>query len=170
MSIAGKEALAGLQLLVAVAKAGGNLTADERGVIAEALEGADLPDGITAGALIDSSSDVDSLIAQIHAQGARDVAFAACLTMANANRVCVPKQQAILDKIETAWAAPAQMRSLVGRVFAQARDAAWRARVEPKADRVKRRAHAALNEELAVEYEAGVITLSDYERMFVELN
>jgi hypothetical protein len=182
MSIAGKEALAGLQLLVAVAKADGELTADERGVIAEALEGADLPDGITSRALIESSSDVDSLIAQIHAPGARDVAFAACLTMANSNRVCVPKQQAILDKIETAWAAPAEKRSLLGHGLAHARDTDRLAHLEPTADRVKRdapvktdvdakrRAHTALNEELAVEYRTGVITLSDYERKIVELN
>ena len=138
MSIAGKEALAGLQLLVAVAKADGGLTPDERSVIAEALEDAKLPDGITAGALIESSYDVDSLIAQIQAQDARDVAFAACLTMANANRVCLPKQQALLDKIETAWAVPAEKKGLLGRVLAEARDTVWSTRLEPTADRVKR--------------------------------
>jgi len=146
MSIAGKEALAGLQLLVAVAKADGELTLDERAVIEEALDDARLPDGITAGALIGSSSDVDSLIAQIQAQDARDVASAACVTMANANGACVPKQQAILDKIETAWAA----------------------HLEPTAE-ARRRAHAALIAELAVECEAGCITLADYELRVVEL-
>jgi len=117
MSIAGKEALAGLQLLVAIAKADGELTPDERGVIVEALAAAKMPDGITAGALIDSSYDVDSLIAQIEAQDARDVAFAACLTMANANGACLPQQQAILDKIETAWVVPAEKKGLVGRAL-----------------------------------------------------
>jgi tellurite resistance protein len=138
MSIAGKEALAGLQLLVAVAKADGELTPDDRGVIVEALAGAELPDGITAGALIGSSSDVDSLIAQIQAQDARDVAFAACLTMANANGACRPKQQAILEKIEAAWAVSAEKKSLVGRALVEARDTVWPAQLEPTADRAKR--------------------------------
>jgi len=138
MSIAGKEALAGLQLLVAVAKADGDLTSEERSVIAEALADAKLPEGITACALIDSSSDVDALIAQIEAQDARDVAFTACLTMANSNSVCLPKQQAILDRIETAWAVPEEKKSLLGRVFKEARDTVWLTRLEPTADRSKR--------------------------------
>jgi len=140
MSIEGKEALAGLQLLVAVAKADGGLTPDERSVIVEALDDAKLPDGVSAGALMESSYDVDSLIAQIHEQAARDVAFAACLTMANANRVCLPKQQAILDKIEKAWAVPAEKKSLLGRVLAEARDTVWPTHLEPTADTAKRQA------------------------------
>jgi tellurite resistance protein len=156
MSIAGRESLAGLQLLVAVAKADGELTLDERGVIAEALADARLPDGITAGALIGSSSDVDSLIAQIQAQDARDVAFAACVTMADADGVRVPKQQAILDKIETAWAAPAEKRALAGRVLAEECDTVWLTHLEPAADRVKRDP-------------LGRITPAGYERRVVEL-
>jgi hypothetical protein len=138
MSIEGNEALAGLQLLVAVAKADSDLTTDERSVIAEALDDAHLPDGITPRALIESSSDVDSLIAQIHAQDARDVAFAACLTMADSSGVRLPKRQAILDKIETAWAVPAEEKSRLGRVLAEARDTVWLTHLEPTADRVKR--------------------------------
>ena len=112
MYTAGTEALAGLQLLVAVAKADSELTNDERGVIAHALEDAKLPDGITARALIESSSDVDSLIEQISSRHARDVAFGACRTMANAQPVCLPRQQAILDRIEKAWAVPADRSGL----------------------------------------------------------
>jgi hypothetical protein len=104
MSVHGTEALAGLQLLVAVARADSALTTDERSVIGEALEHANLPRGITTERLLDSTGDVDALIAQIHSQSARDVARDACLTMANATRVCPPKQQAILDKIEKGWA------------------------------------------------------------------
>jgi hypothetical protein len=106
MSHSGIEALAGLQLLVAVAKAGGGPTPRGRAVIAEALEDAHLPDGITAVALIRSSYDVDVQIAQVASQRARDVAFHACSALAHAGPVCPPKQQAILDRIERAWAAP----------------------------------------------------------------
>jgi uncharacterized protein (DUF697 family) len=140
MYLPGTEALAGLQLIVAVAKADGPLTEDERTFIAESLEDAELPDGITTGALIGSSYDVDALIAQVVSQEARDVAFAACLTMAHANRVCLPKQQTILDKIESAWAVPEEKKTLLGRVFTEARDTVWLTQLEPTADRVKRAA------------------------------
>ena len=123
MSIHGTEALAGLQLLVAVARADSALTTDERSVIGDALADAHLPGGITSQRLIDSSSDVDSLIAQIHSESARDVARDACLTMANASSVCPPGQQAILDKIEKGWAArPEDEQVLAGVVADAARD------------------------------------------------
>jgi tellurite resistance protein len=96
--------------VVAVAKADSALTPEEGAIIVEALEDAKLPDGITARALIDSSSDVDSLIGQVESQGARDVAFAACITIAAADDGCLPKQQAILDRIEAAWAVTTETR------------------------------------------------------------
>ena len=137
MYIAGTEALAGLQLLVAVAKADSPLTTDERGIIAEALEHAHLPDGITARALIESSSDIDALIAQIASQDARDVAFGACVTMANANRVCLPRQKAILDRIEHAWAVPAEKKGFALRVIEEAR-IEWLTPLLPEADSAAR--------------------------------
>jgi hypothetical protein len=173
MSITGKEALAGLQLLVAVAKADGDMTPEEHAVIVDALDDAEMPDGITTGALIKSSYDVDSLIAQIASQDARDVAFGACITMAHANRVCLPKEQAILDKIEVAWAVPEEKKTLLGRVLQEAKDTVWLTHLAPTADRARRealiKADAALIEELAAEYKAGRITLADYERKIVEL-
>jgi hypothetical protein len=108
MSDTGMESLAGLQLLVAVAKVDGELTPWERGFIAEALDDARLPDGVTAAALIASSYDVDALIAQIASQDGRDAAFGACSAMAHAGRACLPEEQAILDRIESAWAAHAE--------------------------------------------------------------
>lgn len=107
MSIAGTEALAGLQLLVAIAKAGGEPTDEDREVIEEALEQAELPAGITTGALLRSSYDVDEQIAQVASRSAREIAFGACLAIANVRRACRPRQQAILDRIAKAWAVPA---------------------------------------------------------------
>jgi len=123
MSIRGTEALAGLQLLVAVATADSALTTDERSVIVDALEDANLPRGITTERLLESTCDVDALIAQIQSQSARDVARDACLTMANATRVCPPNQQAILDKIEKGWAVrPENEETLAGVVADAARE------------------------------------------------
>jgi hypothetical protein len=120
MSIHGTEALAGLQLLVAVARADSAITTNERSVIVGALEDANLPRGITTERLLESTGDVDALIAQIQSQSARDVARDACLTMANATRVCPPNQQAILDKIEKGWAVRPENEELLAGVVADA--------------------------------------------------
>ncbi len=117
MSIAGTEALAGLQLLVAIAEADGELTARERAFIGVALEDANLPPGITAGALIASSYDVDSQIAQVASQDARDVALVACRAIAHVHSACAPRERAILDRIETAWLARVESPSGRGVAF-----------------------------------------------------
>ena len=135
---AGREALAGLQLLVAVAKADGPLTDDDRAVIAEALERSELPRGITPGTLIASSHDVDALIAQVVSREARDVAFAACLTMAHANRVCLPGQQAILTEMERAWAVPEESKTLLARIVSETYDTVWLTELESTSDGTKR--------------------------------
>jgi uncharacterized protein (DUF697 family) len=52
----------------------------------------------------------------------------------------MPRQKAILDRLETAWAVPARKKGLVGRVLEEARATVWPLRVEPAADRARRQA------------------------------
>ncbi len=137
MSITGLESLAGLQLLVAVAKADGDLTPGERGAIAGALAEAHLPPGVTSGELIHSSGNVDSLIEQISSPEARDTAFGACLTMAYAHGRCAPKQREILDRIDTAWGVAPETRMRLDRVLSEACETVWRTRIDTGSEKTR---------------------------------
>ena len=134
MPIPEKEALAGLKLLVVIAKSDGALSPEERTVLADALEGAKLPESVTSQGLLDGTYDADALAGDVTSQEGRDVAFSACFTMAYAGRECLPQEQAILDRIGKAWAVPQEKRGLLDRILKEARDTAWFTRVEPTVD------------------------------------
>src|SRR5262245_40889283 len=106
MSVTEKEAVASLELLVAIAKADGSLAPEERAVLEDTLKGAKLPGGLTVDALLGGTYDVDALASQITSQEARDAAFSSAFAMAYADRTCLPEEQAILAKLERAWTVP----------------------------------------------------------------
>jgi uncharacterized protein (DUF697 family) len=138
MPIPEKEALAGLKLLVVIAKADGSLTSEERTVLAEAVEGAKLGGDVTPQSLLDGNYNVDVLTGDVNSQEGRDVAFSACFAMAYASRECLPEEQTILDRVAKAWAVPKEKQGLLGRILKETRDTAWFTRVEPTADPQRR--------------------------------
>ncbi len=146
MPVTEKEALAGLKLLVAVAKADGALSYEEKSILEEALKGAKFAGGATSQSLIEGDYDVDALVREVASQEARDATFGACIAMAYANRECLPQEQAILDKIEKAWSVPKDKKGLLGRVFKEARDTVWFTPIEATAD--PRRRTAEVNEDV----------------------
>jgi len=140
MAIHEKEALAGLKLLVAVAKADGSLTTGERTVLEESLAGAKLEGGITAQNLLDGNYDVETVARDVTSQEGRDAAFSACFAAAYADRTCTPPEQAVLDRIGKAWAVPEEKKNLLGRILKETRDTAWFRSIEPSTDPKKREA------------------------------
>jgi uncharacterized protein (DUF697 family) len=140
MAIHEKEALAGLKLLVAVAKADGSLTTEERTVLEESLAGAKLEGGITAQNLLDGNYDVETVAKDVTSQEGRDAAFSACFAVAYANRTCLPQEQVVLDRIGKAWAVPEEKKNLLGRILKETRETAWFTSVEPSTDPKKREA------------------------------
>ena len=48
-------------------------------------------------------------------EDARDAAYSACFTMAYADRVYHPAEQAILEKLEKAWEVSKEKKGLFGR-------------------------------------------------------
>ena len=139
MSISNAESLASLKLLVAVAKADGDLGPDERVILGEAIGQANLA-GTTPDALLGGTYDVETLIAEIRSDAARDAAFSACFAMAYADRACHPAEQAILDRLERAWTVKKERKGLLSRVFDEARDTVSLTRIEPIADPARRKA------------------------------
>jgi len=138
MAIHENEALAGLKLLVAIAKADGSLTPEERTVLEDSLSGAKLAGGTTSQALLDGSWDVESVAKEVTSQEGRDAAFSACFAMAYADRTCLPSEQVVLDRIGKAWAVPEAKKNLLGRVLKETRDTAWFGGVPPATDPVAR--------------------------------
>lgn len=138
MSIPEKETLAGLKLLVALAKADGSLTTQERDAFAESLDGAKLAGDATAQGLLDGDHDVGALVKEVVSQEGRDAAFGACLAMAYSDRECLPQEQVILDRLEKEWAIPKERKGVLGRILDQSRDTAWFTRAKPTADTKRR--------------------------------
>ncbi len=146
MSVTEKETLAGLKVLVCVAKADGVLAPEERAVLEDALKGAKLAGGVTTQSLLDGTYDFDALLAEIASQEARDATFSAAFAMAYADRRCDAAEQALLDKIEKAFVVAKETKGLFNRVFAEAKDTVSLTSITPIADPKKRQAE--INEDV----------------------
>lgn len=140
MPISNQEALAGVKLLAAIAKADGTLAPEERAVLVEALDAIPSTAGTAVDAIVDAPHDVDALIAQITTQDARDATFSSCFAMAYADRQYHPAEQAILEKLEKAWTVPPQKKGLLGRIYQEARDTVSLSAIQPIADPARRAA------------------------------
>ena len=136
--ISDREAIATLKLLVSIAKADGNLSAEERSVFEDSLGQFKLPVGTTAQSLIDGTYTPANLVGEITSQAGRDAAFSACFAMAHADHKCVPQEQAILDLVEKSWAVPNEKKGLLNRIFSEARDTVSLTAIKPIADPAKR--------------------------------
>ena len=139
MAITEKEAVASLKLLACVAKADGTFAPEERAVFDESLKPVKLPAGTTAASLLDGTWDVAALTAEITSQEARDAAFSSCFAMAYADRVYHPAEQALLDKVEKAWALPKEKKGLLGRIFQETKDTVSLSSIKPIADPANRK-------------------------------
>lgn len=134
------EVLTTLKLLICVAKADGNLSAEERSVLEDNLSRFQLPAGTTVQQLIDGTYSAATLAGGIVSPAGRDAAFSACFAIANADHKCLPEEQAILDLLEKSWAVPAEKKGILNRIFAEARDTVSLTAVKPIADPARREA------------------------------
>ncbi|WP_394847696.1 TerB family tellurite resistance protein [Pendulispora brunnea] len=97
------EGLAGLRILVAVAKADGRLLAEERTALEEALEGVSLPDGVTLETLLEEETDVEAQIQRIVSPEARRQTYDAAVAIALVDGERVSQENAILDRMKAAF-------------------------------------------------------------------
>lgn len=98
-TIAEKEALACLRILVAIARADGRIHDDERRSLSAALESLELPGGVTVDSLLAEKPDVDEQLALIDSDDAREQLYRSAYFMAHADGACTKEEQAILDRI-----------------------------------------------------------------------
>lgn len=138
MAINEREAAASLKVLACMANADGTMHADERSVIDDAVTTANLP-GVTTEGVVGMNHDLDSALAEITSEEARDATFSSAFAIAYADRDCVPSEQAVLDKIEKAFVIPKERETFFKRMFSEARDTVSLSRINPIADPAARK-------------------------------
>ena len=102
MPISREESIASLRLLVCMAKADVVLHDEERPVLEHAFAEVELPQGITLQWLLDEPADVDSVLAQLKSDEARDHAYAAVYSLACADGDCSTPERNLLIHIRDA--------------------------------------------------------------------
>jgi len=133
-----EEALAGIKVLVGIAKADGRLHDNEEIAIKNALEGADLGPDITVEKLLAENVDVDAEIAKVTSPEARSSTYYSACVMVYVDGEAAPSERAILDKMRKSWEVAQQDESASTR-FKRAVTQDWvPATVKPIDDPVKR--------------------------------
>lgn len=138
MAITDTEALAGLRILVAIARADGTIHDDERAALSAALDGVKLPDGTTVDSLLAEKVNVEKERTAVKSPDARREIFQSAYGMAHADGKCTPDEQAILDDLKRVWEIPDQQSKLVARIFAETKDTVLPSNIQPIADAGKR--------------------------------
>jgi uncharacterized tellurite resistance protein B-like protein len=98
-TIAEKEALACLRVLVAIARADGTIHQDERKSLSAALESLELPGGVTVDTLLAEKPDLDEQLALVTSTEAREQLYRSAHFMAHADGACTKEEQALIDRI-----------------------------------------------------------------------
>ena len=140
------ESVASLKILVCIAKADHAITTEERSVLDEAIKTAKLPGNLTTQTLLEGNYDFDLLLREITSQEGKDAAFSSAFAMAYADRDCHPSEQALLEKIEKAFAVPRDKKGMFNRLFEEARDTVSLSSITPIADPKKRQSE--INEDV----------------------
>ena len=103
MSSVTEEGLAGIRLLVCMARADGVMHADERFALEDALAGLSLPEGVTAEKLIDETHDALALAKVITSPEGRDYTYASVYSLAHCDRHLHDAEQKILNVLRAEW-------------------------------------------------------------------
>lgn len=99
MPISREESIAGLRLLVCMAKADGVLHDKERAILEATFEDLELPPGLDLQWLLDEPVALASVIAQITTPEAKDASYAAVYALACTDGDCSAEERALLERI-----------------------------------------------------------------------
>lgn len=119
MELTDREGLAGLRLLVAVAKADGVIRDEEKEAIAAALEG---QAELTLDAVLEAKFDLDEEIAAFGTIESREQAYRSAHALANADGECSPEEQQLLEKIRAGFNLDAKQVTFMNRLFKEAKE------------------------------------------------
>jgi uncharacterized protein (DUF697 family) len=139
MALTESEAVAGLRVLVAIAQADGTIHEAEKAELTAALEGVKLPAGTTVDSLLAEKVDLDKQLAAISGADARGEIFKSAYGMAHADGQCTGDEQVLLDRIQKAWEIPEKHKTLVTRIFSEAKDTVLPSNIQPISDPAQRK-------------------------------
>lgn len=131
-----KEGIACMRALVAVAKADGKITAEERAALEASL--AMLPAGTDLQSLLDEKIDLDQVLAQITSPAAREQLWQSAFSMVHADGAATAEEQALVDKIRTTFHIDEATASTTKRLLDEAKDTLLPSNIDPIADPAKR--------------------------------
>jgi uncharacterized protein (DUF697 family) len=140
MSAMNHEALAGIRLMICMAKADGVFKPDERYTLEDELAGAALPDGLTVEKLLEENNDPAALAEQIKSPEARDFTYASVYALAYCDRELAEAEEKLLSILRAAWGIKKDEDAALAAALAPARnaekpDCALSARIDDPAKR-----------------------------------
>ena len=109
MLVKPQEAIAGLKLLVCLAKADGNLAPEEKKILTKALQKLQnlqiLPEKITIDSILAEDIEIDEILPQLVTPKSQTVLYKTAYALAEINGI-TPNERTILDKIEATFELP----------------------------------------------------------------
>ena len=118
MTMTDREALAGLRLLVAVARADGVVRDEEKEAITAALEGR----AESLDAILEGKFDLEEEIRAISSADARVEAYRSAYALANADGSCSTEEREILEKIRAGFNLDVKHASMMDRLFKETKE------------------------------------------------
>jgi uncharacterized protein (DUF697 family)/tellurite resistance protein len=138
MSLTPQEALAGIKVLIFMARADGIFRAEEEQILLETCETLPLPPDISLLDLVRQDIDLEAELAQITSPAAREQVYAAALALACADRNRSPEEREVLVRIRNAFALTPPRTDPVQRFLADTRNTLLPADIAPINDPVER--------------------------------
>jgi uncharacterized protein (DUF697 family) len=128
------EALAGLRVLVAVAKSDGRVDPEERKALEEAFSRVPKSGGTDLDRLLDEPVDLDAELARIVDPAARDSVYNAAFTIAHADGHSSAEEHRVLDHVRERLRIPKDRATLLERVIGEAKDTVLPSHIDPVHD------------------------------------
>jgi uncharacterized protein (DUF697 family)/tellurite resistance protein len=140
MPISEKEAIASFRILVALAHADGVVHPEERATLESALSEITLPKGVTLKNLLDEETNVDAQLKLITSEEGRDACYTSAYAMAYSDGSCTGDEKRMLEHIKKAFNLPDEKTTILGRMFAEAKDTVTPSNISSISDPAKRAA------------------------------
>ena len=136
MEISVQEGTACVRALVAIAKADGKITSDERTTLEGAL--GMLPEGSNLAKFLEERTDFDQLLGEVKSPAAREQLWQSAYSLTHADGTASPEEQQLLDKMRTAFQIDEAKVSATKRLLDEAKDTLLPSNIQAITDPVKR--------------------------------
>ncbi len=136
MTIEISEAMACVRALVAVAKADGKITAEEREALAAAM--ALLPASSDLQPFLDETTDFEAVLQQIKTPEAREQLWQSAYSMLHADGTAAPEEQVLLDRMRASFQIGETTVSTTRRILDETKDTLLPSNIEAISDPAQR--------------------------------